>query len=192
MAGMLPGVECARRRRFHQSCGGSDSPSLVLHGRTRRSSFCLYTSKSETHHTSVSTQHRNILNQGYQDEKLGGAAREAKERLDERLGTRKSEPKRHESREIFQYSDGRSMALSELQTEVFGSRKKNGSKMFSWAKLGWKASDQDECVVCLDRFKVGETLVHLPCAHRFHSRCLVPWLETNAYCPYCRMEIFSE
>lgn len=39
-------------------------------------------------------QQRNILSQGYLDEKLGGAAREAKERLDERLGTRKSESKR--------------------------------------------------------------------------------------------------
>ncbi|OMO80399.1 E3 ubiquitin-protein ligase arkadia-like isoform 1 [Corchorus olitorius] len=56
MAGMLPGVECARRRRFHQSGGSSDSPTTAAIGLTRRSSFCLYASNHETHHSSVSSQ----------------------------------------------------------------------------------------------------------------------------------------
>ncbi|MBA0603469.1 hypothetical protein Gorai_003612, partial [Gossypium raimondii] len=91
MAGMLAGVECARRRRFHQSGGSSDS---VL-GFTRRPSFCLYTSNHESLHSSVFSQ-RRVLIEGYEDddEKLGEVAREAKERLDERLRSqRKSEPK---------------------------------------------------------------------------------------------------
>lgn len=188
MAGMLPGVECARRRRFHQSGGGSsDSPSVAPGiGLSRRSSFCLYTSNHDSHHTSsVSSQQRSISVQAYQDQKLGGVAREAKERLDERLRSqRKSEPKRQNSkdRSLKCTRDGRSL----LHTEVFGSKKK-----FSWAKLSWKAADQEECVICLERFKTGETLVHPPCAHRFHSRCLVPWLENNDHCPCCRMGILS-
>ncbi|KAK6248280.1 hypothetical protein QUC31_019845 [Theobroma cacao] len=191
MAGMLPGVECARRRRFHQSGGASDSPSTVPIGWTRRSSFCLYTSNHETHHSSVSSQQRSILNQANQDEKLGEVAREAKERLDERLRSqRKSEPKRQNSKESLRCVDGRSMVQGELHKEVFGP-KKSGTKRFSWAKLSWKASDQEECAICLERFKAGETLVHLPCAHRFHSRCLIPWVENNAHCPCCRMGILS-
>lgn len=76
-----------------------------------------------------------------------------------------------------------------LHTQVFGS-KKSGSKRFSWSKLSWKACEQEECAICLERFKVGDTLVHLPCAHRFHARCLLPWLGTNAHnCPCCRMQI---
>lgn len=49
MAGMLPGVECARRRRFHQSGsnGSGYSDSTII---SRRSSFCLYTSNNESHH----------------------------------------------------------------------------------------------------------------------------------------------
>lgn len=43
MAGMLPGVECARRRRLRQG-GSMESPSG-----SRRSSFCLYTTGYETH-----------------------------------------------------------------------------------------------------------------------------------------------
>jgi len=52
MAGVLPGVECARRRRFHRS---GDSLGAPAHGWTRRPSFCLYTSSHENHHGSISS-----------------------------------------------------------------------------------------------------------------------------------------
>ncbi|EEF29872.1 conserved hypothetical protein [Ricinus communis] len=132
MAGMLPGVECARRRRFHQS---SDSTAAAAYG--------------------GSTRRRSSTGN------LSGRA------------------------------EGRPVGEGELQTEVYGLKKSSssGSKLFNWAKLSWKAADQDECTICLERFKSGETLVHLPCAHKYHCRCLVPWLENNAHCPCCRMEI---
>eukprot|EP00257_Ricinus_communis_P023038 XP_015582920.1 probable E3 ubiquitin-protein ligase RHY1A [Ricinus communis] len=191
MAGMLPGVECARRRRFHQS---SDSTAAAAYGgSTRRSSFCLYTGNHESSHGSTSSLQRNILSKVYEDEKLGGVARQAKERLDERLRTqRKSSSKRRSSTgNLSGRAEGRPVGEGELQTEVYGLKKSSssGSKLFNWAKLSWKAADQDECTICLERFKSGETLVHLPCAHKYHCRCLVPWLENNAHCPCCRMEI---
>lgn len=195
MAGMLPGVECARRRRFHQS---GDSLGAPAHGWSRKPSFCLYTSSHESYHGSVSSlqkqKQRSVSSQAYEDEKLGGVAREAKERLDERLRLQKkkrAETTRHKSTGNLRDVDGRSMVLGELQMEVYGT-KRSGSKRFNWAKLSWKAADQDECTICLDRFKSGETLVHLPCAHRYHPRCLVPWLENNGHCPCCRMEIRVE
>ncbi|KAG2298123.1 hypothetical protein Bca4012_009336 [Brassica carinata] len=94
MAGMLPGVECARRRRFH---GGalpidlSSTASVAAATRqvwTRRPSFSLYTTNHECHQAYVSFSERNVRNNSYgddNDEKLVGAAKEAKERLDERL-----------------------------------------------------------------------------------------------------------
>ncbi|XP_022751658.1 probable E3 ubiquitin-protein ligase RHY1A isoform X1 [Durio zibethinus] len=173
MAGMLPGVECARRRRIYQSGGSSDSPSLAATGLTRRSTFCLYTSNHETHNSSVSSQkQRSILIQAHQDERLGGAAGEAKERLDQRLRTqRKSKPERQNSKESLKCVDGRCLIQGELHTEASGS-KKSGQKRFSWTKLRWKASVQEECAICLERFKAGETQVHPPCSHQFHSRGL--------------------
>ncbi|KAF5742048.1 RING/U-box superfamily protein [Tripterygium wilfordii] len=187
MAGMLAGVECARRRRFHQSGGGLDTPSTASHGGgTRRPSFCLYSGNHETNHSSIPSM-RRILDQENQDERLGGVAREAKERLDERLKTQRKSATTRQKVDLG-CGHGRSMGTKELQMEVFGLKKK-GSKKFNWGKLSWKAMDQEECAVCLDQFKVGETLVHLPCAHRFHSRCLVPWLSNNAHCPCCRKEI---
>lgn len=192
MAGSLPGVECARRRRFHQSVAWSDSPNMAVHSGSRRPSFCLYTSNHESHHSSTFSVQRTLLNQVCQDEKLEEVAREAKERLDGKLRIqRKSETKRNRnSKDSLRCVESKSMVLGELHTEVFGS-KKSGSRRFSWTKLSWKALDQDECAVCLELFKAGETLVHLPCAHRFHVRCLVPWLENNAHCPCCRMGTIS-
>lgn len=188
---MLPGVESARRRRFHHSSGDSPGGAAAF-GSTRRSSFCLYTSNHEISHVSVSSLQRST--QAYEEKKVGGlarAARQAKERLDERLRTqRNSASKRHDTTRSLRGEESRAMAAGELQAEVFGSKKNNGSnRKFSWAKLSWKASEQDECTICLERFKSGETLVHLPCAHRFHCKCLVPWLQNNAHCPCCRMEI---
>ncbi|PON35938.1 43kDa postsynaptic protein [Parasponia andersonii] len=196
MAGMLPGVECARRRRFHQSGGSSDSLGAPPFGRTRRSSFCLYTSNHETNHTSASLMKQRSISssQMYQDDqKLGLVAREAKERLDE---SNFRSFRQNKSRDLGQRNcgDGKSgMKAGEPQMEVYGGggpKKSSGSRRFSWAKLGpWRASDQEECAICLERYRAGETLVHLPCAHRFHHGCLVPWLENNAHCPCCRMGI---
>ncbi|KAM7472986.1 hypothetical protein LguiA_011169 [Lonicera macranthoides] len=189
MAGMLPGVESARRRRFHGNGGWSESPLTYGYGSTRR----FYMSNCDSNLTSSSSLLRRMVKQEEQDAKLGGAAREAKERLDERLRAQwKPETKRTKLQEkvVLGAEEHSSMVLSDLQIEVYG-LKKSGSKRFSWGKLGWKASDQDECAVCLDHFKAGQTLMHLPCAHRFHLRCLAPWLENNAHCPCCRMVVLT-
>ncbi|KAF5445778.1 hypothetical protein F2P56_034803 [Juglans regia] len=139
MAGMLPGVECARRRR-------------MIHGSTRRSSsLCLYTISHENHHTSSSSSSlkRSLLYKSCNDEELSGAAREAKERLDERLTAhRKSETKRSNTEKISSFVERKSMVLGELQKEALGS-KQSGPERFSWMKLSWKSSDQNNCAVCM-------------------------------------------
>ncbi|XP_059454501.1 uncharacterized protein LOC132184773 [Corylus avellana] len=142
MAGMLPGVECARRRRLHLSSGMSDSPS---HGGTRRSSLCLYTSSHETHHSSTSPMRKkSLLSQASQDEELESGAREAKERLDGRFkAQRKSETNRRNNKDRLG-----SMFQDELPTELLGS-KQSRSKKFSWAKFSWKALDQNICAACI-------------------------------------------
>ncbi|XP_009613106.1 uncharacterized protein LOC107759976 [Nicotiana tabacum] len=199
MAGMLPGVECARRRRFHQSSGWLDSSHTFGFSSTRRSSFCLYTSSHEYPLNSSSSKQRGTTSQAYiyQDEKLGEAAREARQRLDDRLSARwKSQNKRSLNNGQQNQRQGivenrPSLGVDNLQQEVFSGLKKSGSKKFNWAKMIWKSSEQDECAICLDQFKVCDNLLQLQCAHRFHSKCLVPWLESNAHCPCCRMAILT-
>ena len=84
------------------------------------------------------------------------------------------------------------MVMENLQMEVIG-LKKSGSKRFSWGRMGssWKSSNQDQCAICLDRFKASEMVSLLPCAHRFHSDCVLPWLQSNAQCPCCRTTVFA-
>ncbi|KAL3362794.1 hypothetical protein AABB24_012218 [Solanum stoloniferum] len=191
MAGMLPGVECARRRRFHQSSGCIDSSNTADFSSTRRSSFCLYTSNHEHPFNSSSSKQRGATSQAYQDEKLGEAAREAKQRLDDRLSARwKSQNKRSpNNRQPPNQSQEMLDNRPNLQGEVVSGLKKSGSKKFNWAKMIWKSQEQDECTICLDQFKISDNLMQLTCAHKFHSKCLVPWLESNAHCPCCRMTI---
>ncbi|KAG6628164.1 hypothetical protein I3843_15G158100 [Carya illinoinensis] len=135
MAGMLPGVESARRRR--------------VHGGTRRPPLSLYTSSHEKHQTyTTPSLRRSVFDQAYKDEDLGGAAREAKERLDERLGVnRSSETKRSNNKDCTRYVEGRSMVLGKSHIEALRS-KQSGSERFSWVKLSWKPWASCEMLVC--------------------------------------------
>ncbi|OIV97262.1 hypothetical protein TanjilG_10796 [Lupinus angustifolius] len=143
MAGMLPGVESARRRRFHHSGGCLDSPSLSPHNSTRRSSFCLYAKNNESLLPSFSSLQRSMFNQTPPDENIVGAAREAKQRLDEKFKQqKKSENKRQNT-----YIEGRRTSPEELQN--CGS-KKSGLRKFSWTKLSLKALEQEDRAVCLE------------------------------------------
>ncbi|XP_073157807.1 uncharacterized protein [Henckelia pumila] len=167
MAGMLPGVEAARRRKCHQS--SESLPSNTAYGgfSTRRSAL-----------TSASFL-RNPAKQALFDEsKLGAEAREAKKRLDARLQQHpwKSQSKR---------------SPSEQENNLAKEETRTISKKLKWLKIKWKSSEEEEeCAVCLEQVKgEGESIMHLPCAHKFHTKCLVPWLETNANCPCCRMDI---
>ncbi|ESW27107.1 hypothetical protein PHAVU_003G174500 [Phaseolus vulgaris] len=97
MSGMLPGVECARRRRLHNSSSRDSST---------RSSLCLYTARnlqSPASSSSSSLLERNTVNQANPDENLGGAALEAKRRLDEKFATHLAAENRAQSKSLFQY-----------------------------------------------------------------------------------------
>lgn len=176
---MLPGVEAARRRRIYQgSAPTHPSLGLLSSASSRRSSISLLSAHS-------ASSLRNRANQV--DEKLGQLAREAKERLDERLRARRESLIQRNNSDMSEERMNRTRTEvkgRELRTEVYGSKK----KLIGWAKKRW---EQEECAVCLEEFRAGDNLVNLPCSHRFHSRCLVPWFHTSAHCPCCRMSIFS-
>ncbi|KAG9456211.1 hypothetical protein H6P81_000719 [Aristolochia fimbriata] len=189
LSGMLPGVECARRRRFHQ--GGSmdtaSSTSKSSTTSTRRSSFCLYASNHIEAHpiSSNSNLQRSFSNQELRTHKLGYAAREARERLDGRLRSTTS-------------TQGKSQPTRSNSTGAIDLQKLLGLKKRKWSLFSWGFKQkregvlkQEECAVCLEAFKPQELLLHLPCCHRFHYRCLTPWLEENSHCPCCRTGIFS-
>ena len=45
------------------------------------------------------------------------------------------------------------------------------------------------CAICLEDFLQGEEAREMPCKHRFHGGCILPWLELHSSCPVCRMQI---
>jgi len=47
------------------------------------------------------------------------------------------------------------------------------------------------CSVCLEDFKLEESVKQLECKHCFHQDCIVPWLEIHGTCPVCR-KVLSE
>ncbi|KAI4985937.1 hypothetical protein ZWY2020_018567 [Hordeum vulgare] len=47
------------------------------------------------------------------------------------------------------------------------------------------------CTVCLEEFEMG-TAKEMPCQHKFHSNCILPWLELHSSCPICRFQLPTE
>ncbi|KAM0847476.1 hypothetical protein ACQ4PT_054986 [Festuca glaucescens] len=206
MAGMLPGVECARRRRMWQG-GGTGAEQTA--GGTRRLSFCLYAAGhgAAAHHHPVgagnSGSKRSDAMELVHGWSLDSNAREAKERLDQKLRSKTADTviKRHHSTGSLKLSrgngsgagtgaEGGSCAATGVQREVY-SKKGVMRRLMRWSRLRWEAAEQAECAVCLDEFTAGDVLAHLPCGHRFHWGCALPWLEGAASnsCPFCRAAV---
>ncbi len=49
--------------------------------------------------------------------------------------------------------------------------------------------EKDNCVICLEGFKSGESIRELPCKHFYHPHCIDPWLtQVSPLCPLCKAD----
>ncbi|KAF0925427.1 hypothetical protein E2562_016650 [Oryza meyeriana var. granulata] len=55
-----------------------------------------------------------------------------------------------------------------------------------------KIEEVVSCSVCLDDLELGSQAKQMPCEHKFHSCCILPWLELHSSCPVCRFELPSD
>ena len=58
-----------------------------------------------------------------------------------------------------------------------------------WEITENKKRDNNNCVVCLYEFKIGERISTLPCLHIFHCDCINNWLKNELTCPVCKFEV---
>lgn len=48
----------------------------------------------------------------------------------------------------------------------------------------------EECHLCLEAMKKGDSAIHLPCGHSFHSQCIHEMIiHQHVVCPLCRRPI---
>lgn len=45
------------------------------------------------------------------------------------------------------------------------------------------------CAVCLDEYKIGDTLRVLECGHCFHAKCVDAWVARSSSCPVCKSNV---
>jgi hypothetical protein len=46
------------------------------------------------------------------------------------------------------------------------------------------------CNICMDDYTLDETIIHLPCKHCFHKKCIESWLcNEKITCPICRHDV---
>ena len=45
------------------------------------------------------------------------------------------------------------------------------------------------CLICLEKYIIGQEICTLPCFHFFHCNCISEWLKYEKNCPICRVSI---
>ncbi|XP_058755392.1 RING-H2 finger protein ATL47-like isoform X2 [Vicia villosa] len=164
MAGRLPGVGLSPRKKSEQHHNRHENYSNY------RDSYLRKSLDLDAPWTSITTT-------------LDENAFKAKQRLEKKLGSffsssRSSEQnprKEEESRSRIQKKDtGLGRKLLESAWLLRGNRFKK---------------ERNVCAVCLEDFHQNEEVMNLSCSHKYHSACLLPWLERHPHCPYCRTVI---
>ncbi|XP_041113354.1 uncharacterized protein si:ch211-59o9.10 [Polyodon spathula] len=54
------------------------------------------------------------------------------------------------------------------------------------------AAGKTDCQICFSSYMEGEQLRMLPCLHDYHVPCIDRWLQENATCPICRVDVTTD
>ncbi|KAL7177862.1 hypothetical protein ACSBR2_031092 [Camellia fascicularis] len=106
----------------------------------------------------------------------------ARQRLAQKLGYfRLSRVNRFQSKE----GRGREGSDAHLVSRIIG-------RPWHFQSNNTSQSKGQLCVVCLEDFGAEhKQVMELPCSHKYHSKCLQPWLAAHPNCPSCRSPVLS-
>mmetsp|Transcript_30333 Transcript_30333/g.56683 ORF Transcript_30333/g.56683 Transcript_30333/m.56683 type:complete len:628 (-) Transcript_30333:256-2139(-) len=81
--------------------------------------------------------------------------------------------------------------LLELDENIQRGYSKNAQLLSMLPEFKCKGGQHLErkCMVCFEKFKVGEPMRSLPCIHAFHKKCIDKWLGRSKKCPVCNRRI---
>ncbi|XP_051888072.1 E3 ubiquitin-protein ligase znrf3 isoform X2 [Pristis pectinata] len=82
-------------------------------------------------------------------------------------------------------------ALEKMETRKFKSKGKVSREGNCSASDTLSSSSTSDCAICLEKYVDGEELRVIPCTHRFHKKCVDPWLLQHHTCPHCRHNIIE-
>ncbi|KAG9339630.1 hypothetical protein JZ751_023521 [Albula glossodonta] len=83
-------------------------------------------------------------------------------------------------------------ALEKMETRKFKAKSKGQRESSCGASDSLSSSSTSDCAICLEKYIDGEELRVIPCAHRFHKKCVDPWLLQHHTCPHCRHNIIEQ
>ncbi|MBN3298884.1 ZNRF3 ligase, partial [Amia calva] len=83
-------------------------------------------------------------------------------------------------------------ALEKMETRKFKSKSKGHREGGCGMSDSLSSSSTSDCAICLEKYIDGEELRVIPCAHRFHKKCVDPWLLQHHTCPHCRHNIIEQ
>lgn len=82
------------------------------------------------------------------------------------------------------FFSGTSLSQSEVDESILLTKEE--VKKLKKQKVGCSSSS---CSICFENYSRGQVVRNLPCGHKFHYKCMKPWLRTSSFCPLCRFDL---
>ncbi|KAF8673562.1 hypothetical protein HU200_048646 [Digitaria exilis] len=178
---MLPGVELARRRRVHYH---GDSALEHQHHH--------HYAAAHAHRAGAAVAGPALAARIRLEEKLRGAALPSSatspsrwSRLMGERETRRATSYRRSRHDLHQQQHEQQAEGGILATTTGAAA--SAAAGHRRAELTRTLSMVDVCAVCLEEVRERrERVTRLPCSHKYHSECVLPWLAIHPDCPCCR------
>uniref|UniRef100_UPI00358F2758 E3 ubiquitin-protein ligase znrf3-like isoform X2 n=1 Tax=Myxine glutinosa TaxID=7769 RepID=UPI00358F2758 len=82
------------------------------------------------------------------------------------------------------------LAMESMETRKYRAKGRRCTRKLNRSRAG-SLSSGSECAICLEHYTDGEEVRVVSCRHKFHRRCVDPWLLRQRSCPRCRYTILD-